>query len=258
MFSEQDIRSHLSVDGLIIETQQCVTSTNSILKELARSGGPHGYVLAAEEQTAGRGRMGRSFFSPSETGIYFSILLRPSFSPADSLLITTAAAVVCAEILEGISGQKAEIKWVNDIYINGHKVCGILTEAAIAPGGVNMDYAILGIGINLLPPSDGFPEEIKTKAGAVFEGNAPDLRSYIIAEILNRFFQLYPTLTDRSFVAEYRKRSMLDGKPVDILKYESVTPAIALYIDEDLSLVVRYKNGTIEHLSTGDVSVRME
>lgn len=254
-FSKQEIEKHLSYPGLTIETYPSVTSTNTILKQRGSLGAPHGLVIAAESQSAGRGRMGRAFFSPSETGVYFSVLLRPNLSPADSLLITTSAAVACAQVLEQVSGKRAEIKWVNDIYVDGKKVCGMLTEASFA-GGTTLDYAVLGIGINLFTPSGGFPAEIKEKAGSLLDSQNTDLRCYLIGEILNRFFPIYDQLPNRAFVDEYRSRSFLDGKQILVIKPDATVAATALYVDEDLSLLVRYPDGTTEHLSSGDISIR--
>ena len=253
--TSESITKHLSCDCLTIETYDSISSTNTVLKERGRKGAPHGLVLAAAEQTAGRGRMGRSFFSPSETGVYFSVLLRPSLPPQDCQLITTAAAVSCARVLERISMDTAKIKWVNDVYIKNKKVCGILTEASILPDG-SLDFAVLGIGINITPPKNDFPHDIIQKAGSVLPISSEDLRGKIIAEILNDFFALYETLDSRAYFDEYRSRSLLDGKSVEVIKQERILPATALYIDEELRLAVQYPDGSIEHLYTGDVSIK--
>ena len=251
--SKSDIQNRLKHSGITIEIYDSVTSTNTLLKQRGHNQAPHGLVIAAEAQTAGRGRMGRDFYSPDQTGVYFSILLRPSLSPADSLLITTAAAVACAQVLEQMSGKQAGIKWVNDIYMEERKVCGILTEASFANGAI--DFAVLGIGINLYMPKNGFPEELRNKAGSVFETDSADLRAYLIAEILNRFLYMYETIENREFFEEYRQRSILDNMPVHVIKSDCITPATALYIDEQLRLIVRYADGTTEALSSGDVSI---
>lgn len=252
--SPSDITRHLKTENLTVEVYKEVTSTNTLLKQRGQSGAPHGLVIAAESQTAGRGRMGREFFSPDQTGVYFSILLRPTLSPSDALLITTCAAVACARTLEKISGKTAQIKWVNDIYIDERKVCGILTEASFVQGKI--DFAVLGIGINLYTPDNGFPADIKDKAGSLFTSQDSDLRGVIIAEVLKEFFAMYETIEKRAFIEEYRNRSMLDGKRINVIKSDCITPATALYIDSDLSLAVRYENGEIEHLTSGDVSIR--
>ena len=251
----ESIKNHIHNKSISIETYACIPSTNTLLKERGRKGAPHGLLIAAEEQTAGRGRMGRSFFSPAETGVYFSILLRPTLPPESCQLITTAAAVACARVLESISGTDAKIKWVNDIYIHDKKVCGILTEAAFSAVGT-LDFAVLGIGINITPPKDNFPMDLIQKAGAILDDTTTDLRGYIIAEVINEFLKLYETLEDRSYFDEYRKRSMLDGMAIEVIRNNEIIPATAIFIDEELRLAVQYEDGKIEHLYTGDVSIR--
>lgn len=254
--SPSDIHRHLTIEHLTLEVYDEVTSTNTLLKQRGHNNAPHGLVIAAESQTAGRGRMGRNFFSPNQTGIYFSVLLRPNLSPSHALLITTSAAVACARVLERVSGKTAEIKWVNDIYIDNKKVCGILTEASFSQTGI--DFAVLGIGVNLYTPESGFPTDIKEKAGSVLGNKETDIRGLIIAEILNEFFRMYESIEKREFFDEYRRRSMLDGKQIYVIKSDRITPATALFINSDLSLVVRYENGEMENLSSGDVSIRTQ
>jgi BirA family biotin operon repressor/biotin-[acetyl-CoA-carboxylase] ligase len=111
-----------------IDYRATVTSTNSVLKDLAAGGAREGTVVAAITQTAGRGRFGRSFYSPADSGVYFSVLLRPGVGAPDATLLTTAAAVAVARAVEDVTGAPARIKWVNDVYCGGKKVCGILTE----------------------------------------------------------------------------------------------------------------------------------
>lgn len=255
--TEPGIRKYLRHRELSITVYPTVSSTNTLLKKAAEEGAPEGTVFVAEEQTAGRGRMGRSFYSPSGTGIYFSILLRPKLRASDSLLITTGAAVACAQALEEVSGAGTQIKWVNDIYAAGKKVCGILTEASmdLESGGVH--YAVLGIGVNLLQPQGGFPEDIRDKAGALFSRDQDgDIRCRIVAAVLDRFLEFYDHLAEKPFLEEYRRRSLLTGAAVDVIRGDTVTPATVEGIDEDFALIVRYADGRVEHLGSGDVSVR--
>ena len=252
-FSKETIQQRLIHKHITVEVYDEVTSTNTLMKERGKNNAPHGLVIAAKHQTAGRGRMDRTFYSPDQTGVYFSVLLRPNLSPEDSLLITTAAAVACAQVLERHAKKTAQIKWVNDIYIDNKKVCGILTEAAFAQGKI--DYAVLGIGINLAPPQEGFPADIQNKAGSVFDHTDDDMRAVIVADVLNTFFNIYETIEARAFIDEYRNRSLLDGMAVNVIKNDTITPATALHITPDLCLAVRYNDGKIEHLSSGDVSI---
>ena len=142
--------------GFEPETFDTVDSTNSIARQRAAAGACEGLTLIASSQTTGRGRKGRNLFSPDGTGIYMSVLLRPQASPQIALRITTMAAVSVCQAIEGLCSREPGIKWVNDIYMDGRKVCGILTETALAAGG-RLEYVVLGIGVNALEPEGGFP-----------------------------------------------------------------------------------------------------
>ena len=167
-------------------------STNNYLKKLGSQGEKENQLVIAESQTCGRGRMGRSFYSPNGTGIYFSLLLHPKISAEKSLFLTVMAAVSVAETVMKYNKNDVKIKWVNDIYIDGKKVCGILTEGAINSDKM-LDYAVVGIGINVVEPENGFPDVIKDIATAIFPGNAEDnINEKIVAEVVNRFFSAGP------------------------------------------------------------------
>lgn len=237
---------------------ESLPSTNTTLKEMAFQGAPEGTIIIAEEQTAGRGRMNRTFYSPSGTGVYMSILLRPTFSASQSLLITTAAAVAVAESIEEVTGLDAAIKWVNDIYLNDRKTCGILTEASFNMETSRLAYAVLGIGINMRTPAGGFPGELKPIVTSVFENcvYSPEKRDRIVAGIINRFGGFYENLTNKSFIDGYRNRSWLKGKEVNVISGDNRVPATAGDIDDDFRLQVRYPDGTEEFIGSGEVSVK--
>ena len=243
---------------LSLVVHKSVTSTNTLLKELAGEGEKEGKVLIAEEQTGGRGRLGRKFYSPAKTGIYMSILLRPKLTVDDALFITTSAAAAVAEAIESVTGCNASIKWVNDIYCNGKKVCGILTEAGVDFEGGGLEYCIVGIGINVARPLEDFPEELKDIADGIFETRlySSDLRSRLAAEILNKFWGYYKEFHNKNFIKEYRNRSFLIGREVSVLMGDKLEKATALDIDERARLIVKLTNGEIRALSSGEVSVR--
>lgn len=231
-------------------------STNAEAKKLGESDTPESLVIAAS-QTGGRGRKGRTFFSPDGTGIYMSLLLRPSFCQAtEATRFTTMAAVAVCRAIESLCNKKAEIKWVNDVFVDKLKVCGILTEAAMNMENGLIDYAVAGIGINVYKPRKGFPKELKNIAGAIFNEEADDLRNRLIAEVVNRFFELYRS-QDTSYVSEYRKRSMVIGKKINVVGLSEQRRATALDIDDDCRLIVRYENGETATLSSGEISVRL-
>ena len=239
-----------------LEVHQTVTSTNTIAKELAAKGSPEGTVIIAREQTEGRGRMGRSFYSPESTGIYFSIILRPKLSIEDSLRITTATAAAVAEAIESVAGVDAGIKWVNDIFVEDKKVCGILTEASLNFENGGLEYAVVGIGLNIA--TQDFPKELGTIAGSIFKEKPENdpISSILLAEILNNVADIKDSLTDAKYLEEYRRRSFLIGKNILVLKGGQEIPAKAISIDEKARMVVEYDNHTREALSSGEVSIR--
>ncbi|MGM9520963.1 MAG: biotin--[acetyl-CoA-carboxylase] ligase [Oscillospiraceae bacterium] len=257
MVSAMSIKQHLGelCNIFKLETLDSVDSTNTWLKARAE-GLSEWYAVIAGTQNAGRGRLGRSFFSPPGTGLYISVLLRPRLPASEASLITTAAAVAVCRAVEECSGVKAGIKWVNDVLIGGKKICGILTEASFDIESGGMSYAVLGVGINVYEPDGGFPEEIRDIAGAVFPQHHGGMRSRLAAAFLKSFYHIYSSLETRGFVEEYRARSILIGRPVTVIKPGSKAPAVAEDIDGDCRLTVRYPDGSCETLSSGEVSVR--
>ena len=231
-------------------------STNRYLKELAKEGAEAGIVVIANKQSAGRGRLGRSFFSPEGTGIYMSILLRPEMELQKSVRITSMVAVAVARAIERISGIETKIKWVNDIFLNGKKVCGILTESGINATTGTLEYAVLGIGINV--GTIQFPEELKEIATSICnECNHTVTRTELIVEILKELEHWYPTLWNGGFLQESRKRSLLLGKDIFVVgSGESNYQAKALDLDDMGHLWIE-KEGKRELLHSGEVSVKV-
>ncbi len=228
-----------------------INSTNNYIKTKADS--PEFLTVIANSQTSGKGRMNRNFHSPQNSGIYMSILLKPKFKAENSVLITAAAAVAVSEAIESLCPVNTKIKWVNDIFINNKKVCGILTEGSLNPDG-SFNYAVLGIGINAYMPKNNFPEEIRNIAGAVFKEEKENLRNRLISLIINNFLRYYNDLEKRDFLEIYKQKSLVLGK-------EIVTPngkALALDIDDNCRLSVEYKNGEKQFLSSGEISIGVD
>ena len=244
---------------LDVQAVDCVPSTNDVLKAAAENGAKEGMVIIAKEQSKGKGRLGRSFFSPN-SGIYMSILLRPKISASESLMITTCAAVAVCEAIEKVCGKNCGIKWVNDIFLNGLKVCGILTEASVDFETSGLQYAVLGIGINIAHPEKDFPSELHGIAGALYDElpKGENIRSRLCAELLNSFFGYYKSLPQREFMEQYKRRSIIVGKKIFVIQNGGKTPATALGIDDDARLLVRYDDGKTALISTGEVSVRLQ
>ncbi|MFT3951866.1 MAG: biotin--[acetyl-CoA-carboxylase] ligase [Oscillospiraceae bacterium] len=243
-----------------VKTEPCVTSTNTLLKAAAQAGALQGTVLCAGEQTQGRGRMGRDFYSPPDSGVYLSVILRPAMRAQDALFITTAAAVAVCRAIERLGGSPgdARIKWVNDVFVGRKKVCGILTEAALDFESGGLEYAVLGIGTNLLAPAASFPDDLRKIAGGIFTGDIANLRNRFAAAVLNELAVLISRADYNApaYLAEYRARSFLLGTQVDVLSAAGERAALAVDIDAGARLVVRYPDGTEEALSSGEVRVR--
>lgn len=257
--SKEGILALLGDTPLTVDVRHTVTSTNDLLKQLAIDGAPEGYALIAAEQTAGKGRLGRRFYSPDGSGVYISLLLRPKMKAEDSLFITTSAAVAVSRAIETVSeGRiKPKIKWVNDIYVNSKKVCGILTEASVSFESGMLDHAILGIGINITTPDGDFPEEIKGIATSLFghmeQGN---IRNRLTAQVLSELTRLLDDPSRDDYLEEYRKRQMLIDRDINVIKGEQKRAARALGIDERARLLVKYEDGSREALISGEVSVK--
>ncbi len=232
-----------------------VTSTNALLKQEAQECG-EGRVIIADSQTKGSGRFQRKFHSPIGCGIYMSILIKPDFTAETSVLITAAAALAVAEAVENLSGKKTQIKWVNDVLIEGKKVCGILTEGIINPKTGKIESGIVGIGINVYEPEEGYPEEIFNIAGAVFGERQENKRNKLTALVINRFWDYYTSLDKKTFLGGYKSRMASIGKEIDVIRGDSIKKAEAVGIDNSCRLKVRYPNGETEYLSSGEISIK--
>lgn len=269
------VREHSMAD--LIHVFKTLESTNLTAKKMALDGAPYGTVVIAEEQTKGRGRRGRSFFSPPAGGIYMTFILEPRFDTARSVLITTAASVAVCKAIEAVTGISCRIKWVNDIYMEDKKVCGILTEAVTDFESGHIDHIILGIGINYNTEREAFPDELSDIAGSLFK-TAPAVcgqscvqppegisRNRLIAEVINQIIEINENLESRDFIEEYKNRSFVLGKEILVIptagwgEERNLTegiPACAIDIGEDGGLVVQYRDGTVQTLNSGEISIR--
>ena len=245
---------------LVPEVRQQVDSTNLQLKRQASEGAPAGRVLIAASQTAGKGRLGRSFYSPSDTGVYMSLLLRPAaLKPEQAVKINTMAAVAACEAIEELTEERAGIKWVNDVFMRGKKVSGILTEGSLGLESGHLDYVILGIGFNLYPPEAGFPEGVEAVAGAIFRHRIQDGKNRLAAAFLNHFMEIYRAYGEQGsldYAEKYRDRSLVIGRKIRVLSQGDSRPALALDVDQDCRLLVQYEDGSRETLSSGEISIR--
>ena len=260
ILSPQGIRRFLKPEyrDLDLTVLPTAPSTNALVREKANQGRPEGCVIVACEQTDGRGRYGRQFFSPIDSGVYLSLLLRPTaYSPQQATCLTAAAAAAMCQAIEAVTGQQPGIKWVNDIFLHGKKVCGILTEAAVGLETGTLNYMVLGAGVNLYPPAEGFPEEIRSIAGSVLERSCPEAKNRLVGEFLNRFWDFYTHPECRTYLEDYRSRSLAIGQNVTVLSAGRAVSAYAYGIDDDFRLLVRYENGDTEALSYGEIRIQL-
>ncbi len=240
----------------LVQVYDEVDSTNTMLKAMASEGAPEGTVILADSQSAGRGRMGRSFLSPEGQGIYLSALLRPKCQPQELMHLTCAVAAVLCGAVEKITGLRPGIKWINDLVAGGHKVAGILTELSLSASGV--DYAVIGVGINCNQKPEEFPEELRSIAGSLaMAGGKQVSREALAAECIRAISTLQGTLmTDRLALMErYRRDCVTLGKRVLVQKGEETREGTAVNIDDWGALLVDFGNGP-ETVLAGEVSVR--
>lgn len=235
-----------------------ITSTNDVLKQLALQGAPEGTTLVADCQTGGRGRMGRTFLSPSGVGIYLSVLLRPNCKPTELMHLTCASASAACSAIEQTSGFRPGVKWTNDIVYNKRKLAGILTELGLNQDGTT-GYAIIGIGFNCNQQLRDFPPAIQDVAGSLkmVTGKETD-RALLAAKMIEALYQMNrELLSDRAgILARYRQDCITLRQEISLVRGDEIRHGKALDVDENGALVVRYEDDTIEAVNSGEVSVR--
>lgn len=238
----------------LIERHDVISSTNDRAKALA-SEGKRNICVIADRQTGGRGRMGRSFFSPSECGLYLSVAFAPEVRGEDSALLTTYAAVAVWECIRELTGVTADIKWVNDLYLHGKKVCGILAEGKIDYTTGMFDYAVLGIGINV--KKTPFPDELAAIASDLETETGVQIdREDLTARLLQKLAGMEGAFRTRTFMETYRKNCFVLGKRIEVIRGSERFEAHALDVTDRGELLIRIGDGT-QVLQSGEVSVRV-
>ncbi len=232
-------------------------STNVRAKLLANEGAPEGTVVVAEEQTKGRGRRGRSWFSPPGKGIYSSIILRPSISPQEAPKLTLMASVAVAESLLALTSLNVNIKWPNDILISGRKIAGILTEISTEMDSI--DYVVIGVGINVNTPRESLPPDIKDIATSVLmETGKPFLRISLMRAYLERLEIHYETFRTRGFepvMNRWKHLADIIGRRVMVDLIDRTRIGDVVDVDKDGFLIIREQGGALERIISGDVTM---
>ena len=235
-----------------------IDSTNTRARELARQGAPHGTVLIADHQTGGRGRRGRSFHSPAGSGIYMSVILRPRCAPQQVMHLTCAAAVAMCDAVEAAAGFRPGIKWTNDLVCGRRKIAGVLTELGFDNRG-NVDFAVIGIGINCCQQEGDFPEDIRNIAGSLSSVSRQQIdRAKVAAAMMDALYRMDATLlTEKAHILNrYRWDCITLGQEISLVRGDEVRHGTALDIDDDGALIVRFPDGSTEAVNSGEVSVR--
>ena len=235
-----------------------IESTNTTARELARQGAPHGTVLIADHQTGGRGRRGRSFHSPAGSGIYMSVILRPCCAPQQIMHLTCAAAVAMCDAVEAATGLRPGIKWTNDLVCGKRKIAGVLTELGFDNRG-NVDFAVVGIGINCCQQEADFPEDIRRIAGSLASVTGQKIdRALVAAAMMDALFRMdAKLLTGKAHTLNrYRQDCITLGQEISLVRGEEVRHGTALDIDEDGALIVEDSRRNRTTLSSGEITVR--
>lgn len=261
------IKTNVNIKKEDLHIYKSLESTNLTAKKMAVEGAAHGTVILSEEQTKGRGRLGRSFFSPKGTGIYMSIILRPSGTAEKAVPVTTAAAVAVCRAISSVLKVETCIKWVNDIYMSNRKICGILTEAVSDFESGSIESIILGIGINYSTPAAHFPDDIKNIAASLY--SEPEMtpgslkhsadkpsRNKLAAAVIEQVLALTENLDPADFMEEYKSRCFIIGKDITVYRGNEIYNAKAVDINNEGALIVRKTDGSEEILNSGEVSVR--
>ncbi|MBQ8310736.1 MAG: biotin--[Clostridia bacterium] len=251
--TETMLREQLGIDAAQWQLRvfEEIDSTNTEAKRMAADGFDGSALIVADRQTAGRGRMGRRFYSPKRTGAYFSVLYTPSAPLSNAVRITGAAAVAAMRAIRSLMGKQVGIKWVNDLYFNDKKIAGILAESVVSAEGTRV---IVGIGINLCTAD--FPAEIASVAGSL---NACALSpAQLIAATVRELMPYLDDPQNRSWLDDYRRCSTVLGKPIYWLYEGRRYDGVATEIDDDGALIAMCKDGVQKRLSTGEITVRLQ
>jgi len=254
LLSEEGMRVNLpqKYKSIPISVLEVTDSTNTQAKKLAADGAIHGTSLLAEEQTAGRGRYGKSFFSPRGAGLYMSVILKPRLGMKEPQMITLAAAVAVCKAIEKLTDKKPQIKWVNDVYLDGKKVCGILTEAVTDFESGGIESIIVGVGVDCTTKEESIPPELRDIVGTL-DGEIS--RNQLAAEIYAVILDSFDMLDNGEIIEEYRKRSLMHGKVISFMRGSESRNARVTGISDTGALIVCTDSGENIKLQSGEVTI---
>lgn len=257
---KQAIINHLGAGHIwagSLRYYQTIDSTNTEAKRLADAGAPHGTVLVADHQTQGRGRMGNTFHSPAQNGIYLSCILRPRCHVSELSHLTCCVAVAICDAIEQATGFRPKVKWINDLIAGNKKIGGILTEMSLDANGC-VRYAVLGIGINCNQTED-FPLALQSIATSLSQAiSKPVDREALIAHMIDSLYKISTRLiTQKAAIMDrYRNDCITIGQEIVVLKGDKKQYGTAVSLTDDGELTVRYADGTTDQVNSGEVHVR--
>jgi len=257
--NENEIKKGLKTKfiGNNIEIFEELDSTLNYLKNLEEDERIEGRVVVANSQTKARGRRGRSFFSPKNTSAYISFILKPRFSIEEVNLITIICGISVVEAIKNVCGLDTNIKWVNDIYKDDKKLCGILTEGVISIESGYMDYVAVGVGININRPKEEIPEELKEIIAFIEDfTEKKENRNKIISEFLNEFEKRYINFNKNELYKEYKEKMLYINSDI-IYKYgDNTMNATLIELNKDFSITIKNEEGETKTFNSGEISIR--
>ncbi len=237
-----------------LEVFEDIDSTNDYAKRVADRV-PGGSLFVSDHQTGGRGRNGKPFFSPKGTGVYFTILLK-DVGMNDAVNMTTVAAVAVARAIEDVCGKVPSIKWVNDVYLGGRKICGILAETQGTMEKENLPYMVTGIGMNVYETN--FPDDLRDIATYILPNESGmKIRNELVSAVYRNFMEMVSQFPERKYLGYYRERSNTIGRRVSFTQREGFTEGKAIDIDDDGGLIVEVSPGRIITLNSGEISIKV-
>lgn len=235
-------------------------STNVLARELAQKGAPEGALVITEEQTGGKGRLGRGWHSPRGMGLWFSLIFRPPAAPAQAVQLTILAAVALTEAIRKETGIPVGIKWPNDLLFDGKKICGILTEMSAEMERVN--YLVIGAGINVSQSARDFAEEVRDTATSLFLAlNRPVSRVKLLQSILESTEKWYDRWLAEGFtpvLGRWKELSVTLRRPVRIHSFNETWDGWAEDLDEEGALIVQMPDRSRRKVVSGEVSLRLD
>ena len=233
-----------------------IDSTNTYAKKLAMDSAPEGTVIIADQQTGGRGRLGRSFSSPAGMGIYLSVILRPDCYPEELMHLTCATGVAAGDAICAVTNRMPNIKWTNDLVLGKRKLGGILTEISVNSSTRKVEWAVVGIGINCCQKPEDFPEEIRQIAISL--GIPVSQWPQLIAQLIRALHSMrkYLFTVKQGIMEDFRHRCVTIDSEISILRGDEVLHGTAVDVDDDGGLHVVFPDGTREIVTSGEVSIR--